>query len=144
MFFTFCLVIYFLLTIYLIFPLSTIGICQNYIDDDVLVENNGRWKCKFFIFIIFFSRLWRTLAKKLMKKPAVFITYFQNTIQIVHVYQILRSEYFFKKFVGRFNLMSTFFAFQHFCEKTYSKTYRFYDLFPKFPSWCGRSQNFVV
>ena len=35
-----------------------------------------------------------------MKRPAVFITYFQSTIQIVHVYQILRSEYFFQKFVG--------------------------------------------
>ena len=92
----------------------------------------------------FFSRLWRTLARKLMKRPAVFITYFQSTIQIVHVYQILRSEYFFQKFVGRFNLMSTFFAFQHFCEKTYSKTYQFYDLFSKFPSLCARSQNLVV
>ena len=79
-----------------------------------------------------------------MKRPAVFITYFQSTIQIVHVYQILRSEYFFQKFVGRFNLMSTFFAFQHFCEKTYCKTYRFYDWFSKFPSLCARSQNLVV
>ena len=72
-----------------------------------------------------------------MKTPAIFITYFQSTIQIVHVYQILRSEYFFQKFVGRFNLMSTFFAFHHFCEKTYEKTYRFYDLFSNFPSLCA-------
>ena len=79
-----------------------------------------------------------------MKRPAVFITYFQSTIQIVHVYQILRSEYFFQKFVGRFNLMSTFFAFQHFCEKTYSKTYRFYDWFSKFLSLYTRWQNLVV
>ena len=92
----------------------------------------------------FFSRLWRTLARKLMKRPAVFITYFQSTIQIVHVYQILRSEYFFQKFVGRFNLMSTFFAFHHFCEKTYEKTYWFYDLFSNFQLLCARSQNFVV
>ena len=69
---------------------------------------------------------WRTLARKLMKRPAIFITYFQSTIQIV---QILGSEYFFQKFVGRFNLMSTFLAFHHFCEKTYKKTYQFYDLF---------------
>ena len=92
----------------------------------------------------FFSRLWRTLARKLMKRPAVFITYFQSTIQIVHVYQILRSEYFFQKFVGRFNLMSTFFAFQHFCEKTYSKSYRFYQWFSKLLTLCTWSQNLVV
>ena len=77
----------------------------------------------------FFSRLWKTLARKLMKRPVVFITYFQSTIQIVQVYQILHSEYFFQNFFGRFNLMSTFFAFHHFCEKTYEKTYPFYDLF---------------
>ena len=92
----------------------------------------------------FFSRLWRTLARKLMKRPAVFITYFQSTIQNVHVYQILRSEYFFQKFVGWFNLMSTFLAFHHFCEKTYKETYQFHDLFSNFLSLCGRSQNFVV
>ena len=92
----------------------------------------------------FFSRLWRTLARKLMKRPAVFITYFQSTIQIVHVYQILRSEYFFQKFVGRFNLMSTFFAFQQFCEKTYSKSYRFSDWFSKLLTLCTWSQNLVV
>ena len=79
-----------------------------------------------------------------MKRPAVFITYFQSTIQNVHVYQILRSEYFFQKFVGRFNLMSTFFAFHHFCEKTYEKTYRFYDLFSNFRPLLARSQNLPV
>ena len=62
----------------------------------------------------FFSQLWRALARKLVKKPAVFITYFQSTIQIVHVYQILSSEYLSPKFVGCFNLMSTFFALHHF------------------------------
>ena len=79
-----------------------------------------------------------------MKRPAVFITYFQSTIQIVHVYQILRSEYFSQKFVACFNLVSTFFTLQQFCEKIYRKTYRFYDWFSKFPSLCARSENFVV
>ena len=92
----------------------------------------------------FFSRIWRTLARKLMKRPAVLITYFQINIQNVHDYQILRSEYFFQKFAGRFNLMSTIFAFQHFCEKTCCKTYRFYQWFSKFPSLCARSQKLVV
>ena len=92
----------------------------------------------------FFPSLWRTLSWKLMKRPAVFITYFQITVQNVHVYRILRSGYFFQKFVGRFNLMSTFFAFQHFCEKTYSKTCRFYDWFSNLLSLCAPSQNLGV
>ena len=79
-----------------------------------------------------------------MKRRAIFITYFQSTIQIVQVYQILRSEYFFQKFAGRFNLMSIFFAFHHFCEKTYEKTYRFYDLFSNFQLLSARSENFIV
>ena len=103
------------------------------------VENGN-----FSFFEFFFPSLWRTLSWKLMKRPAVFITYFQITIQNVHVYEILRSEYFFQKFAGRLNLMSIFFACQHFCEKTYSKTYRFYDWFSKFLSLCARSQNLVV
>ena len=80
-----------------------------------------------------------------MKRPAVFIPYFQSPFQIVQVYQVLHSEYFFfRKFDGRFNLMSILFTFHQFCEKTYEKTYQFYDLFSNFPSLCARSQNFVI
>ena len=140
--------IHLLLTVYfskyLQFPLNTITHCQNYVNEHVFLEDNGSWKCKFFIIGIFFSQLWRALARKLMKRPAVFITYFQSTIQIVHVYQILRSEYFFQKFVGRFNLMSTFFAFHHFCKKTYEKIYQCYGLILNIVSSCARSQNFVI
>ena len=84
--------------------------------------------------------------RKLMKRPAVFIPYFQSPFQIVQVYQVLHSEYFFffRKFDGRFNLMSILFTFHQFCEKTYEKTYQFYDLFSNFPSLCARSQNFVI
>ena len=60
------------------------------------------------------------------------------------VYQILRSEYFFQKCVGRFNLMATFFTFYHFCKKTYKKTYQFYDLFSHFQLLSARWQNFLV
>ena len=105
---------------------------------------NGCSKWKFFFFWFFFSQLWRTLARKLMKRPAVFITYFQIANPIVHVYQILRSGYFFHKFVGRFNLMFTFFAFHHFCEKTYEKTYQFYGLFSNILLLCACSQSFVI
>ena len=81
-----------------------------------------------------------------MKRPAVFIPYFQSPFQIVQVYQVLHSEYFFffRKSDGRFNLMSILFTFHQFCEETYEKTYQFYDLFSNFPSLCARSQNFVI
>ena len=79
-----------------------------------------------------------------MKRRAVFITYFQSTIQIGLVYQFLLSGYFFPKFDGRLNIMGTFFAFPLFCEKTYEKTYNFYDLFSNILSWFTLSQKFVL
>ena len=45
-----------------------------------------------------------------MKRPAIFITYFQSPFQIVHIYEVLHFEYFFQKFYGRFNLMAIFFS----------------------------------
>ena len=94
-----------------------------------------------FLFSLFlFSQLWRTLACKLMQRPVFFITYFQ----IVHVHQVLRSEYFFQKFYDRFTIISIFLSFNHFCEKIYEKTYQFYDWFSKFLSWFTRSQNLVI
>ena len=79
-----------------------------------------------------------------MKKPAVFIMHFESPVQFVHDYEFLRSGYFFQKFHGRFNLMSIFFTFHRFYEKTYEKTYQFYGLFPNVLSLCARSQNFVI
>ena len=43
-----------------------------------------------------------------MKRPPVFITYFQSPFQIVHGYQVLQSEYFFQKNGDHFNLISIF------------------------------------
>ena len=57
-----------------------------------------------------------------MKRPPIFITYFQSPFQIVHIYEVLDFEYFFQKFYGRFNLMPNFLAFHHFYQKTYEKT----------------------
>ena len=79
-----------------------------------------------------------------MERPVVFITYFQSSFQTVHGYQVLRSEYFFQKFYDRFNIISIFFKFDNFYEKTYDKTFQFYDLFSNFLSLCARSENFVV
>ena len=77
-----------------------------------------------------------------MKRHAVFITYFQSPGQIMHVHKISRSAYFFQKFYGGFNLMSMFFTFHHFYEKTYENTYWFYDLFSKFLWLYTGWQNF--
>ena len=43
---------------------------------------------------ILFSQLWRTLARKLMKRPVVFIRYFQSSSQIAQVYVVLESIFF--------------------------------------------------
>ena len=67
-----------------------------------------------------------------MKRPAVFITYFQSLFQVVHVYQVLRSEYFSQKNGGRFNLISISRTLNDFWNKLYKKRYRFFDIFPKF------------
>ena len=55
-----------------------------------------------------FSRFWTPFRRKLMKRPAVFITYFENLFEIVHVQQVLNSEYFFRKFDGRSKIMAIF------------------------------------
>ena len=90
------------------------------------------------------SQLWTTLGRKLMKRPTVFITYSQSAYQIMHVYQVLRFEFFFQKFYDRFNIKSIFFKFHDLCEKTYEKTYKFYELFSNFLSLCARWQDFVI
>ena len=57
-----------------------------------------------------------------MKRPAIFIIYFQSPFQIVHIYEVLDFEYIFQKFYGHFSLMAIFLAFHHFYEITYEKT----------------------
>ena len=79
-----------------------------------------------------------------MKRLVVFIAYFQSSFQIVHVYQVLRSELFLQKFYDPFNLISIFFTFKHFSEKTYEKTDQFYDLFLNLFLLCTRSKNLVI
>ena len=43
-----------------------------------------------------------------MKRPVVFIAYVQSPFQVLDVYQVLQSEYFFQKIGGRFNLIYIF------------------------------------
>ena len=66
---------------------------------------------------------------------------FQSPFQIVHIYQVLWSEYFFKKIGAHFNLISIFLTLKHFFQKTYKNTYCFYEIFSKFLSRSTRSQN---
>ena len=84
-------------------------------------------KSIFLFSLFYFSQLWRTLARKLMERPIVFITYFESPFQIVHVYQVFRSGYFFQKFYDGFNIISIF-----------------DDLVSKLLWLCARSQNFVI
>ena len=79
-----------------------------------------------------------------MKRPAVFITYFQSLFQVVHVYQVLRSEYFSQKNGGRFNLISISRTLNNFWNKPYKKRYRFFDIFPKFLSHSILWQSFTI
>ena len=147
-FFTFYFLNWFLLSIYfskyLQFPLKTIMHWQNYITQHLSYEIVA-FENRLFLFSQFlFSQLLRTLARKLMKRPAFFITYFQSPFQIVYVYQVSQSEYFFQKFDGHFKLIFIFLTLRCFSEETYEKTYKFYYLFSKFLSPCTLSQNFII
>ena len=51
-----------------------------------------------------------------MKRRAVFIKYFQSPFQIVHLYELLLSEYFFQKIGASFNLTSIFLNFEQHME----------------------------
>ena len=81
-FFTFCFVIHLLLTVYfskyLQFPLNTIRHCQNYVNDDIFLEDNGRWKCKFFIFEIFFFWTLEDFSKETYEKTCHFYNIFSK------------------------------------------------------------------
>ena len=83
-------------------------------------------------------------SEKTYEKTCCFIIYFQSSVQIVHVDEVLRCGYFFQKFDGPLNLMSIFFTFHRFCEKVYEKTYQFYSLFSNVLLLCARSQNFLI
>ena len=116
-FFTFCFVIYLLLTVYfsnyLQFPLTTIRHCRNYVNDDVFLEDHGHWKCKFFIFGIFFFWTLEDFSKKTYEKTCcfynIFSKYYSNCARLPN----FTLWIFFSKICWLFQLMSTFFAFHH-------------------------------
>ena len=67
------------------FPLNTITYQENYVTEGFLLEGYGTWNWNFFILPFLFSQLWMPFPRKLMKRPTVFMTYFQSSFQIVHV-----------------------------------------------------------
>ena len=89
-FFTSCFAISFLLTAdlskYLQFPLSTTRDCQKYVNEDVLLEDNCRWKCKFFIFGIFFFSTLEEFSEKTYEKTChfynIFSKYYSNCARL--------------------------------------------------------------
>ena len=88
--FTFSFAIYILLAVYfskyLQFLLSTIRNCQNHVNDNVAVENNGHWKCKFFIFGIFFFSTLEDFSEKTYEKTCrfynIFSKYYSNCARL--------------------------------------------------------------
>ena len=81
---------------YLQFPLSTIRHSKIMLLSMFFYKIMALKNENFLFLQILFSQLWRTLARKLLNRSAVFITYFQSSFQIVHVYQVSRSDYFFQ------------------------------------------------
>ena len=89
-FFTFCFVIYLLLTVYfskyLQFPLNAIRHCQSYVNDNIFLEDNGLWKCKFFIFGIFFFSTLEDFSEKTYEKTCrfynIFSKYYSNCARL--------------------------------------------------------------
>ena len=79
-----------------------------------------------------------------MKRPTVFITYFQSSVQFVHVYQVLLSEYFFQKNGGCFNLISIFPCLNNFCKETYEKAYLIFHIYTNYLSHSTLSQSFTI
>ena len=67
-------------------------------------------KSIFLFSLFYFSQLWRTLARKLMKRPIVFITYFQSPFQIVRL-PSFTIWIFFSKILWRFQYNIHFFPF---------------------------------
>ena len=80
--FTFSFAIYLLLTVYffkyLWFRLNAISNCQNNVDEDVFLEDNRHWKCKFFIFIIFFCSTLEDFSEKTYEKTCRFYNIFSK------------------------------------------------------------------
>ena len=78
----FLFVIFSLLSVYfpkyLKFLLNTITDCQNDVNDDLFVEDNGCWKCKVFIFGIFFFSTLEDFSVKIYEKTCHFYNIFSK------------------------------------------------------------------
>ena len=95
----------------------------------------------FFQFLV--SQFLEGFGEKTYEKTCRFYNTFSKSSSICSHLRSFRIWIFFSK-ISWPNLMSIFFTFHRFYEKTYVKTYQFYGLFPNVLSLCARSQNFVI
>ena len=100
-------------------------------------------KSIFLFSLFYFSQLWRTLARKLMKRPIVFITYFQSSFQILRL-PTFTIWIFFSKILWRFHYNIHFFPFLVVLRELLWKEIPILWLFSKLLWLCARSQNFVI
>ena len=82
-----------------------------------------------------------------MKRPAVFKTFSKSISNCARLPSFTLWILFLKiswLFQNNCTFKIIFFAFHHFCEKTYEKTYQFYGLFSNILLLCACSQSFVI
>ena len=101
---------------------------------------NGNFSFLHFLF----SQLWTTLPRKLMKTPAIVITYFQTPFQIVHIYQVLQWECFFLKLSRPFQYNIHSLNFEMLLPENLWEDLQIVWLISKFLSRSTRSQFFVI
>ena len=95
-----------------------------------------------------FQQLWTTFARKLMKRPTIFMTYFHSSDQFVHVLTVLLAQKFLQKkwhlfqYVKKMLLIPA--TLNNILNKNYEKFYRFCNIFSKFLSLFTLSHNVIM
>ena len=94
------------------------------------------------------QQLWTTFARKLMKRPTIFMTYFHSSDQFVHVHTVLLAQKFLQKkwhlfqYVKKMLLIPA--TLNNILNKNYEKFYRFCNIFSKFLSLFTLSHNVIM
>ena len=99
---------------------------------------------KFFIFASFSFSTLDDFREKTYEKTYCFYNIFSKCISNHARLPSFTIWIFFSKILWSFQYKIIFFKFHDLCEKTYQKTYKFYELFPNFLSLCARWQDFVI
>ena len=85
--------------------------CQNYVNQHVFVEDNSPWKCKFFIFAIFFFSTLDNFSEKIYQKTWHFYNIFSKSITICARLASFTLWIFFCKIWWPFQFNAHFFYF---------------------------------